>query len=67
MIGCDGSEVASYASPSLATIDVPLEEIGRVGVEILWDQVHGEATEACSVRVRGSLRSGESAAAPGIK
>jgi len=42
VIGFDGSEIAGYAQPTLSTLEVPLEEIGRKGVEILLQQIEAD-------------------------
>jgi len=43
VIGFDGSETAIRSQPSLSTVEVPLEEIGRKGVEMLLQQIEADA------------------------
>lgn len=41
VVGFDGTEASDYARPRLTTIEVPLHEIGRVGMEVLIEQIGG--------------------------
>lgn len=41
IIGMDGSEMAKYLTPSLSTVHVPLEEMGKFAVRVLRDRMHG--------------------------
>lgn len=46
VVGYDGTEIADCCDPKLTTVDVPLRAMGRVGVELLWKRINGEAHEA---------------------
>ena len=39
VVGFDGTEVSDYFRPQLTTVEVPLQEIGRCGVETLLAQI----------------------------
>ncbi|MCF0135148.1 MAG: LacI family DNA-binding transcriptional regulator [Lachnospiraceae bacterium] len=41
LIGMDGSEMGKYMTPSISTVNVPLEEMGRFAVRVLRDRIHG--------------------------
>ncbi|MDX9883897.1 MAG: LacI family DNA-binding transcriptional regulator [Prolixibacteraceae bacterium] len=43
VIGFDGSEVFDFFDPPLSFIRQPLEEMGKTSVQILLDQIRGEA------------------------
>ena len=60
LIGMDDSEMTQYLTPSLSTIHVPLEEMGKFAVRVLRDRMHGNHTYPIRVsfpffiKVRGS-------------
>jgi len=64
VIGFDGSEPITLSQPSLSTVEVPLEEIGRKGVEILLQQIEADqsAHDDCILPV--TLRPGATTAFP---
>lgn len=59
VVGYDGTEVADCCNPRLTTIEVPLQELGRRGVEILWQRLQGRLVEK-EVLMPVKLRMGES-------
>jgi DNA-binding LacI/PurR family transcriptional regulator len=44
VIGFDGTEISKYSHPALTTVEVPLEEIGRRGVEEVVMQIEDDGT-----------------------
>ena len=60
LIGMDDSEMTQYLTPSLSTIHVPLEEMGKFAVSVLRARMHGNHTYPIRVsfpffiKVRGS-------------
>lgn len=44
VVGFDGTEVSEYAYPSLTTVEVPLYEIGKRGVNELLRSLHNDST-----------------------
>ena len=43
VVGFDNSEFAAYTCPPLTTVDVPGEEMGRLGMQSLMQLINGEA------------------------
>jgi LacI family transcriptional regulator len=39
VVGFDDISIAAYAQPSLTTVAVPREEIGRVAFQALWTMI----------------------------
>lgn len=64
VVGFDGTEAAAYSRPSLTTIEVPLYEIGRRGMELVAAQLRGEPVASCEVSVPTRLQVGESCTSP---
>ena len=60
--GFDGTTLAEYSHPRLTTINVPLGEIGGVGVEMLLRRMNGEAVSTRVLPV--TLQIGDSTAPP---
>ena len=44
LMGMDDSEMTQYLTPSLSTIHVPLEEMGKFSIRVLRDRMHGGHT-----------------------
>lgn len=44
LMGMDDSEMTRYLTPSLSTIHVPLEEMGKFSIRVLRDRMHGGHT-----------------------
>lgn len=65
IVGFDGTELCDYASPTLASVQLPLEKIGRKAVEVLIAQIDHGPAEPQSIVVPVSWRNGDSVAAPG--
>jgi len=67
VVGFDGTSVASRALPALSTLEVPLEEIGRKGVEILLQQIETDnaAHDDCILPV--TLRLGATTTFPSTR
>jgi LacI family transcriptional regulator len=61
VIGYDDIQSASYHVPSLTTIRQPLQEMGRIGAQILLDKLSGKSTPAL-IRVEPQLVVRESTA-----
>jgi DNA-binding LacI/PurR family transcriptional regulator len=62
VVGFDGTEVSEYSHPALTTVEVPLFEIGRRGLEELMRQIEEEKMAAreivllAQLKVRASTR-----------
>jgi LacI family transcriptional regulator len=54
IIGVDDIPEASLSSPTLTTIRVPIEELGREGVRCLVRMLRGEPASQCRVTLRSS-------------
>ena len=60
LMGMDDSEMTQYLTPSLSTIHVPLEEMGKFAIRVLRDRMHGGHTSPIrvsfpfTVKLRGS-------------
>ena len=55
VVGFDNHDFASFVSPSLTTIDQPLEQIGRVAFDQLKMMVDHEAIEDRSILLKARL------------
>lgn len=62
VIGFDGAGVDAHFSPRLTTVEVPLEEIGALGVRTLLQEIVGESVAETNV-LRTRLRIGQSSSA----
>lgn len=62
VIGFDGTELCDLASPRLASVAMPLAQIGARAVEMLNRQIAGEKSTGETVLLPLSLRPGESVA-----
>lgn len=59
VVGYDGTEVAECCTPELTTVEVPLTQMGRAAVELLWQQINGKVRKSeivlpTQLRVRAS-------------
>lgn len=50
VVGFDNSEMASYLNPTLSTVDVPSEEMGRLGMEALLALIEAAPEERAPVQ-----------------
>lgn len=64
VIGFDGTEVCDLVVPRLTAVELPLEEIGVKGVEVLGRQIAGEVLGEQVIVLPMKLREGDSLAAP---
>ena len=64
VIGFDGTEDCDHLSPRLASVAVPLYEIGRTGSEMLLRHIETECAGAPVTTLATQLRPGESVAPP---
>jgi DNA-binding LacI/PurR family transcriptional regulator len=55
VVGFDGTEGSECCNPQLTTVEVPLRDMGRAGVELLWQQIH-DGTESKEVVLPTLLR-----------
>lgn len=55
IIGFDNTDLSAYLHPTLSTVDVPGEEMGRLGMEALLSLVSGKATGPIQVELPTSL------------
>lgn len=61
VVGFDGTDICDLCSPSLASVQVPHQQIGSAGMELLWQQIRtGISQEShtvfpCTFRPGGSL------------
>lgn len=67
VIGFDGAGADEHFSPRLTTLQVPLREIGAVGVELLLRQMSGQASKPEIQLLAAALRIGASTAAHEVK
>ena len=65
IVGFDDMTIASYISPSLTTIRQPAYEMGRLGAEILLDQIKKSTRGPVHKILETSIVIRESTAAPG--
>ena len=63
VVGYDGTEAAELCAPKLTTVEAPLQEIGRRGVEMLLELREGRAVENIVLPVQ--LKIGQSSGAWG--
>ncbi len=54
LLGFDDFELASAVRPSISVVQQPVEEIGRVAAELLFDQLMGRKHPSLSAHVRRS-------------
>lgn len=57
--GMDNIEATRYPNPALTTIEIPMQEIGRMGVQLIQDLIQGkpdpgQITLKHSLKIRGS-------------
>ena len=64
VVGFDGIDVASYLRPRLATVEVPLQEIGRRGATILLRQMDEGQQREETIALPTRFRSGGTIAPP---
>jgi len=64
VIGFDGSQPITLSQPSLSTVEVPLEEIGRKGVEILLQQIEADDATHDDCILPVALRTGATTTFP---
>ncbi len=64
VVGFDGTEICDYASPRLASIQLPLEQMGREAVNLLVAQIEQEHSTPQTVIVPTQWRPGDSVAPP---
>jgi DNA-binding LacI/PurR family transcriptional regulator len=70
VVGFDGTEIAHFHRPRLTTVEVPLEEIGARGFELLMQQVNrplseiGQARSQMQLSLPTQLQIGQSTAPP---
>lgn len=62
VVGYDGSDAATGFSPSLSTVVVPLEEIGRKGVALLMEQIQADCKQVGEHVLPTTLQIGDSSA-----
>lgn len=60
--GMDNIEATRYVNPALTTIDIPMQEMGRLGVQLIQDLIQGkphpdQITLEHSLKIRGSTAS----------
>jgi LacI family transcriptional regulator len=55
VVGFDDVEMAAIATPSLTTVAQPLEEMGRLAVDLLYRQIDGQALDANRVELSTRL------------
>ncbi len=60
VVGFDGTQLCELTSPSLCAVELPLVEIGVKAVELLNQQIEGEAPSGEAVMLPLSMRTGES-------
>lgn len=60
VVGFDGTQLCDLASPSLCAVELPLMEIGVKAVELLSQQIEGEAATGQAVMLPLGIRPGES-------
>ena len=64
VIGFDGMEICDYVSPRLSTVEVPLREIGALGLQLLIEQIKQPKTEVAHHVLPVSLKVRESVSTP---
>jgi DNA-binding LacI/PurR family transcriptional regulator len=65
VVGFDGTEVAEYSNPTLTTIEVPLEQVGALGTELLLAQIDGDSEIKPLIKILPlRLKRGQSTAPP---
>jgi LacI family transcriptional regulator len=67
VVGFDGTEVIRYFAPRLSTVQMPLEEIGRLGIESLRKWMDGEFPAPQSISLPATFTPGESTAPVAVK
>jgi DNA-binding LacI/PurR family transcriptional regulator len=56
IVGFDGTEVSEYSRPALTTVEVPLEEIGRRGVQELLARIEERETRVQDILLPTQLK-----------
>lgn len=64
VVGFGNTEIASVTTPSLTTIQQPLQGLGRVGADMLWRLLQGQQLDAPRMELSTTLVERESAARP---
>jgi DNA-binding LacI/PurR family transcriptional regulator len=64
VVGFDGTEIGRYTHPALTTVEVPLAEIGRRGIEELLLRIEDEKTPVREIVLPTRLQVRESTAPP---
>jgi LacI family transcriptional regulator len=65
IVGFDALEPSRIAMPRLTTVRQPLEEMGRLAVQVLTGVLEGQRTDAMRVELATELVIAESTAPPG--
>lgn len=61
------ADLADRAAPPLTNVDFPSQDMGRIGAELLIDQLEDRAAPLRQILLPPQLRSGQSAARPRIR
>lgn len=64
VVGFDGTELVEYARPKLTSVEVPLREIGKTGMELLLHQIDNGVDEFEHITMPTLVRVRESSVAP---
>ena len=64
VVGFDGTEVGEYSSPQLTTIEVPLQQMGKVAIGLLQKQIEVDEVIVGHKVLPTQLRVRESTSAP---
>jgi DNA-binding LacI/PurR family transcriptional regulator len=67
VVGFDGTEVTRYFAPQLSTVEMPLVEIGRLGMESLRNWIDGETPALQTISLPAVFKAGESSAPATVK
>lgn len=63
LVGCDDVLLARTVTPALTTVAHPVDEIGRIAVELLGRRIAGEAVDSATLEGKLVLRASTDAAA----
>ena len=64
VMGFDDVEIASVTTPALTTVQQPLQGLGRVGANVLWQLLQGEQLDATRIELSTRLVVRDSTAPP---
>lgn len=56
VVGFDGTEISELSTPALTTVELPLQEIGAMGVELLLRQMQGEPVKIAALALPTRLQ-----------